>query len=53
MRLPEEVTRYLLTHARRYLPHLLAMVDALDTFSLSRKRPPSVPLLKELLRQAP
>jgi DnaA-homolog protein len=51
LRLPEEVTRYLLTHCRRDLPRLLATVDALDTFSLSRKRPVSVPLLKELLQQ--
>jgi DnaA family protein len=53
LRLPEEVTRYLLTHCRRDLPRLLATVDALDTFSLSRKRPVSVPLLKELLQQNP
>lgn len=52
LRLPEDVTRYLLTHSRRDLPRLLATVDALDTFSLSRKRPVSVPLLKELLQQA-
>ncbi len=51
MRLPEEVARYLLLHTRRDLPHLLAVVDALDTYSLSRKRPPSLPLLKELLKQ--
>jgi len=51
LRLPEEVIRYLLTHSRRDLPRLLATVDALDTFSLSRKRPVSVPLLKELLQQ--
>lgn len=51
LHLPEEVTRYLLNHCRRDLPRLLAIVDALDTFSLSRKRPASVPLLKELLRQ--
>jgi DnaA-homolog protein len=52
LRLPEEVTRYLLIHCRRDLPHLLAVVDALDAFSLSRKRPVSVSLLKELLRLA-
>jgi DnaA family protein len=51
LRLPEEVTRYLLNHSRRDLPHLLASVDALDLFSLSRKRPVSVPLLKEMLKQ--
>lgn len=50
LRLPEEVIHYLLTHSRRDLPHLLAMVDALDAYSLSRKRPVSVPLLKEFLQ---
>lgn len=53
MHLPEEVVRYLLTHCRRDLPNLLAMVDALDTYSLSRKRPASLPLLKEILQSAP
>jgi DnaA family protein len=50
LRLPEEVVRYLLTHCRRDLPNLLAIVDALDTYSLSRKRPVSLPLLKEILQ---
>lgn len=50
MRLPEEVMRYLLTHCRRDLPNLLALVDALDAHSLSRKRPASLPLLKEVLQ---
>lgn len=49
--LPEEVSRYLLTHTRRDLPHLLALVDDLDAYSLSRKRPASLPLLKEMLRE--
>lgn len=53
MRLPEEVARYLLTHCRRDLPNLLALVDALDTLSLSRKRPASLPLLKEILQAPP
>lgn len=53
LRLPEEVVRYLLTHCRRDLPNLLAMVDALDTYSLSRKRPVSLPLLKEILQLPP
>ncbi len=51
LRLPDEVVRYLLTHCRRDLPHLLALVDLLDTHSLSRKRPVSLPLLKEILQQ--
>lgn len=50
--LPEDVIRYLLTHCRRDLPHLLALVDGLDAFSLSRKRPVSLPLLKDMLTQA-
>jgi len=49
LHLPDEVTRYLISHCRRDLPSLLATVDALDSYSLSRKRPPSVPLLKEML----
>ncbi len=51
LQLPDEVVRYLLTHSRRDLPNLLALVDALDAFSLSRKRTVSVLLLKEMLRQ--
>lgn len=51
LHLAEEVIRYMLTHCRRDLPRLLATVDALDALSLSRKRPASLPLLKELLRE--
>jgi DnaA-homolog protein len=50
LRLPDEVLRYLLIHCRRDLPHLLNLVDQLDTLSLSRKRPVSLPLLKEILQ---
>lgn len=49
LRLPEELVRYLLTHSRRDLPHLLATVDVLDSQSLSSKRPLTLPLLKEVL----
>jgi DnaA family protein len=51
LHLPEDVSRYLLTHCRRDLPHLLGMVEELDAYSLSRKRPVSLHLLKEILRQ--
>lgn len=51
MHLGEDLIRYMLRHCRRDLPHLLATVDALDTLSLSRKRPVSLPLLKELLQE--
>lgn len=49
MRLPDDVLRYMLTHCRRDLPHLLATIDNLDAFSLSRKKTASLGLLKELL----
>ncbi len=50
MLLPREVARYLLTHCRRDLPHLLALVDDLDAYSLSHKRPVSLALLKAMLQ---
>jgi DnaA family protein len=49
MDLPQEVARYLLSHCRRDLPNLLALVDALDGYSLSLKRPASLALLKAML----
>ncbi len=52
LNLPEEVLSYLLTRCRRDLPHLLGLVDRLDTLSISRKRAASLPLLKELLQQS-
>jgi DnaA family protein len=47
--LSDEVTAYLLRHAQRDLPSLLALLDALDTYSLETKRAVTVPLLRELL----
>lgn len=47
--LQSDVTKYLLTHARRDMPALLALLDALDRYSLESKRPVTVPLLRELL----
>lgn len=46
--LSDEVLSHLLNHGRRELPWLLAMVNALDRYSLSAKRTVTVPLLKEL-----
>lgn len=48
-RLSPEVAGYLLRHARRDLPSLLALLDALDRYSLESKRAVTVPLLRELL----
>lgn len=47
--LSPEVADYLLSRWRRDLPSLLAVLDALDRYSLQAKRPITVPLLKELL----
>lgn len=51
-RLPEEVTDYLLRHVRRDLPTLMAMLDALDKWSLTAKKPVTVSLLRQLLQPA-
>ena len=52
-RLPKEVTDYLLRHVRRDLPSLMAMLDALDKWSLTAKKPVTVALLRQLLRIPP
>ena len=49
LRLAPEVATYLLSHARRDMPSLLALLDALDRYSLETKRALTVPLLRELL----
>jgi DnaA-homolog protein len=50
MKLPDEVVDYCLRHLRRDLPSLMAILDALDEWSLTEKRPVTVPLLKKLLQ---
>lgn len=49
MAIPEEVIAYLLAHARRDLPTLRAIVDALDRASLELQRPVTVPLARDAL----
>jgi DnaA family protein len=44
------VLPYLLTHFRRDMPSLSAMLDALDRYSLETQRPITLPLLRELLQ---
>jgi DnaA family protein len=51
-RLPPEVTEYLLRHVQRDLPSLMAMLDALDKWSLTAKKPVTVALLRQLLQTA-
>jgi DnaA-homolog protein len=47
--LAEEVPAYLLTHFRRDMPSLMALLDALDRFSLEQKRAITLPLLRTML----
>lgn len=51
--LQPEVGRYLLTHVQRDMPALLAILDALDRYSLEAKRAVTVPLVRELLTAVP
>jgi DnaA-homolog protein len=48
--IPDEVTGYLLTHARRDMGSLIAALDSIDRFSLETGRPVTVPLLKDALQ---
>lgn len=50
MKLPPEVLDYCLRHLRRDMPSLIATLDALDEWSLTYKRPVTLPLLRELLQ---
>ena len=50
MKLPNEVTDYCLRYLRRDLPTLMTTLDALDEWSLTEKKPVTVPMLKKLLQ---
>lgn len=50
MKLPDDVVDYCLRHLRRDLPTLMAVLNALDKWSLTEKKPVTVPLLKKLLQ---
>jgi DnaA family protein len=50
MKLPDEVIAYCLRYLRRDLPTLMAVLDALDNWSLTEKKPVTVPMLKKLLQ---
>lgn len=50
MRLPDEVVDYCLRHLRRDLRTLMTTLDALDKWSLTSKRPVTLPLLRQLLQ---
>ncbi len=48
-RMSDDVIDYLLTRQSRDLPGLLALLDALDRYSLEYKRAVTIPLVRELL----
>ena len=50
MKLPDEVVDYCLRNLRRDLPTLMAVLNALDKWSLTEKKPVTVPMLKKLLQ---
>jgi DnaA family protein len=50
IRLPTEVVYYCLRYLRRDLSTLMATLDALDEWSLTTKKPVTVPLLRQLLQ---
>ena len=50
MKLPDDVTDYCLRYLRRDLPTLMSVLDALDEWSLTEKKPVTVPMLKKLLQ---
>jgi len=50
MRIDDSLVNYLLIHGRRDLPSLMAVLDHIDRTTLERKRPATLPLLKEALQ---
>ncbi len=50
LKLGREIIPYLLTHCERDMSTQIAVLEALDRYSLEHKRPITVPLLREALR---
>jgi len=50
MKLPDDVVDYCLRYLRRDLPTLMAILDALDEWSLTAHKPITVPMLRKLLQ---
>lgn len=49
LQLSTDVPQWLLNHFYRDMPSLMALLDALDAYSLERKRAVTLPLVRELL----
>lgn len=50
LRLPDEGLNYVLTHVRRDMRTLIAVLEAIDRYSLTAKRPVTLPLIREALQ---
>jgi len=50
MKLPDEVVEYCLRHLKRDLPTLMAILDALDDWSLTVKKPVTVAMARQLVQ---
>jgi DnaA-homolog protein len=50
MKVDDGLVRYLLSHGRRDLPSLMAVLDSLDRATLEQHRPATLPLLKEVMQ---
>ena len=53
LQLSDEVLHWILTRCERDMDRLTALIDSLDQYSLARHRPITLPLLKDLLADAP
>ena len=52
LKLPAEVLDYIFRHVRRDMGTLVALIDALDRFTLQHKRALTLPVVRELLQNA-
>lgn len=50
MKIDDALVQYLLSHGRRDLPSLMAVLDHLDRATLERQRPATLPMLREILQ---
>lgn len=50
LKVDDSLVRYLLSHGRRDLPSLMAVLDHLDRTTLERKQQATLPLLKEVMQ---
>lgn len=53
LRIDDGIIDYLLHHGQRHLPALLALLDHADRLSLEKKRPLTLPLLREAMQNIP